>query len=66
MININELNTRNRKSSGKKRAPLVIDFHPALSGLSKIIDLVWLVLYALERIRKVFGEKPWLSEDREI
>ena len=30
--------TRNRKSSGKDRMPLVIDFHPALSGISKIID----------------------------
>ena len=49
---------RNRKSSGKDRMLLVIDFHPALSGISKIIDLAWPVLHASEIMKKVFGEKP--------
>ena len=44
--------------------PLVIDFHPAFSGLSKIIDLAWPVLHTLESMRKVFREKPLVAFTR--
>ena len=53
--------TKNRKSSGKDKIPLVIDFHPTLLGLSKMIDLAWPVLHAPESMRKVFGEKPMVA-----
>ena len=53
--------TRNRISSDKVRMLFVIDFHPALLVISKIIDLAWPVLYASENVRKVFGEKPMVA-----
>ena len=47
--------SRNRKSSGKDRMPLVIDFHPALSGLSKIIDKSSVIRYGKGQ-REIPGE----------
>ena len=43
---------------------LVMEFHPALSGVSKIIDLPWPVLHASDDMRKIFEEKPILSLKR--
>ena len=56
--------TKNSESSGKDRMPLVINFHPALLGIIKIIDLTWPVLHASESTRKVFGEKPMVAAFR--
>ena len=37
-----------------KRLPLVMTFHPALSGVGKIIDSLWPILDASEDMRSIF------------
>ena len=37
-----------------------MEFYPALSGVSKVTDLLWPVLHASDDIRKIFEEKPTL------
>ena len=46
---------QDRKKQNKKMA-LVVKFHPAFSGLSKIIESLWPILYASEDMKKVFVE----------
>ena len=33
-------------------------FHPALSGVGKIIDSLWPILHASKDMRSIFEEKP--------
>ena len=49
--------TNRRDIKRNKRLPLVMMFHPALSGAGKIVDSFWPILYASEDMRSIFGEK---------
>ena len=51
-----DVNSRNVKSEHK--ISLVMHFHPALSGVGKIINDLWPVLQSSEDMRRIFREKP--------
>ena len=36
---------------------LVLTFHPALSGVGKVIDSLWPILQSLDGTAKIFSEK---------
>ena len=40
-----------------KRMSLVVNFHPTLSGIGKIIESLWPILHVLEGMKKVFERK---------
>ena len=41
--------------------PLVVNFHPALSGISRIIESLLPILHASEDMKKVFPDKPMVA-----
>ena len=41
-----------KKTQQNKRMPIVVKFHPALSGLGKIIESLWPILHASEDMNK--------------
>ena len=43
---------------------MFINFHPALSGVGKIVDSLWPILQASDDVRQVFKEKPLVSYRR--
>lgn len=43
------------------RIPFVVDFHPALSGIGKILNSVWPVLHCSDDMKRIFGERPVVS-----
>ena len=47
-----------------ERIPLVVNFHPALSGIGKIVDSLWPILHVLGDMREIFKEKPVVSYKR--
>ena len=46
------------------RMPLVMNFHPALSGVGNIIDSIWPILHASDDMKEIFGNKPIISYRR--
>ena len=58
--------SRDVKSGNLKRnkIPLILNFHPALSGVRSIIDSLWPILHASEDMKKVFGERPMVNYRR--
>lgn len=57
-------NNNNKKQQSFKRMPLVVKFHPALSGLGKIVESLWPILHASEDMKKVFVERPMVAYRR--
>ena len=65
---------KNRESvlcqgKGQKRKDLdrilrVLNFHPAFSGIGKIIDSLWYTLQASDDMRTVFVDKPMVASRR--
>ena len=47
-----------QRSRNLERIPLVINFHPALSGVNNIIDSLWPILHASGEMKDLFKEKP--------
>ena len=41
--------------------PLVMNFHPALSGVRNIIDFIWPILHASDDMKEIFGDKPMVA-----
>ena len=46
------------KKNNLDKIPLVVNFHPALSGISRIVSLLWPILHTLKDMKNVFGENP--------
>ena len=51
--------TRNQRKENSNRIPLVVNFHPALSGIGKIVHSLWPILHASEE--GFFGEKSIIA-----
>ena len=47
-----------RKEKNWDITSLVMTFHPALSGVGKVVDSLWLILLASDGTAKIFNEKP--------
>ena len=54
---------KSRHLKGNK-IPLILNFHPALSGVRSIIDSLWPILHASEDMKKIFGEIPMVTYRR--
>ena len=55
------------QKSGKKaleRMPLVVNFHPALSGIARVIESLLPILYTSEDVKKVFPDKIMMAYRR--
>ena len=52
---------RSKDRIGTKMIPLVMNFHPALSGMGNIIDSLWPILQDSDDTRRIFGEKPMIA-----
>ena len=39
----------------------MVKFHPALSGIGKVVNSLWPILHTSDDMKKVFGEKPIVS-----
>ena len=50
--------------SDRNGVPLGMEFHPGISGVSKVIDSLWPVFRASDDMRKISEEKPMLSFKR--
>ena len=54
----------NKKDKFKNRVPLVLDFHPALSGIRKKIRELVPILHALVDMKRIFVEAPLVSFEK--
>ena len=54
-------NIRSKAKENSKRIPLVVNFHPVLSGIGKVVNSLWPILHASDDMKRVFGEKPIVS-----
>ena len=54
-------NIRSKEKENSKGISLVVNFHPALSGIGKVVNLLRPILHASEDMKRVFGEKPIVS-----
>ena len=52
------------KKKELERTPLVINSHPALSGVGRIVDSLWPILQASDDMRQVLKKKPLVSYKR--
>ena len=43
---------------------LVVNLHPALSGIGKIIESLWPILHVSEGMKNIFEEKPKVAYRR--
>ena len=55
------LNSGVNKKNEFERIPLVINFHPELSGIGKNVDSLWPILQASDDMKQIFKEKPLVS-----
>ena len=51
------LSQKTRKKASE-RMPLVVNFHPALSGIGRVIESLLPILHASGDVKKVFPDKP--------
>ena len=54
------------KDRGQKRKdldiiPLVMNFHPALSGVGEIVDSLWYMFQASDDMKETFRDKPMVA-----
>ena len=54
-------NIRSKAKENSKRIPLVFNFHPALSGIGKVVNSLWPILHTSDDMKSVLGEKPIVS-----
>ena len=54
-------NIRSKAKEKSMRIPLVVNFHPALSGIGKVVNSLWPILHTSDDMKKVFGAKPIVS-----
>ena len=56
---------RKEKDLKSNMFPLVLNFHPALSGVGEVVNSLWTILQASEGMREILGDmKPLISFSR--
>ena len=52
---------RGQKRKDLDRIPLVMNFHPPLPGIGKIVDSLWYMFLASDDMRETFRDKPMVA-----